>query len=485
MARRHDKRLDTRAARRRLPISKREVWRHLTRTRHIGYRRNKSAGTWYARVFSNGRYKVHRVGIADDLVRADGIAILSYDQAIEYALSWFEAASVAEFGYTVRRAVEDYHAYLTSERKPSARNAEGLLKSHVPREVTSESGDKIPLADIEVTKLTPLVIREWRAGFLDSGLTRATANNHLAVLKAALSKAYQDLPQKVPSDHAWRRVKPLRNAINPRVGYYTVEQAAQLMAACEPDFAFLVEGALLTGCRHGELRRLDVSDFHMDAVRPWIHVRTAKNGRGRKVFLDDQGARLFTRLTHQRDPIEPMFISTVVTGALIGVAKREGRPCVPRIEAIKERLQDAPWRSVDLDPEMLWYLTGITGLRREELWTEQWRRWRVSSQIRRMRAAGDSLGFSIKNFHALRHTYASLLIQAGVPLKFVADQLGHSSVRMVEQHYGHLAPSVVAEAIREHMPRYDAVPVAEPQVITHPWPERVSSQAGTATARRP
>jgi len=36
----------------------------------------------------------------------------------------------------------------------------------------------------------------------------------------------------------------------------------------------------------------------------------------------------------------------------------------------------------------------------------------------------------------------------GVPLAAIAAQLGHSDTRMVEKHYGHLAPSYVAETVR-------------------------------------
>ena len=36
----------------------------------------------------------------------------------------------------------------------------------------------------------------------------------------------------------------------------------------------------------------------------------------------------------------------------------------------------------------------------------------------------------------------------GVPLLVVAQVLGHSDTRMVEKHYGHLAPSYVRDAVR-------------------------------------
>ena len=36
----------------------------------------------------------------------------------------------------------------------------------------------------------------------------------------------------------------------------------------------------------------------------------------------------------------------------------------------------------------------------------------------------------------------------------VAKNLGHADTRMVEKHYGHLAPSFIADAIRAGAPRY-------------------------------
>ena len=51
-------------------------------------------------------------------------------------------------------------------------------------------------------------------------------------------------------------------------------------------------------------------------------------------------------------------------------------------------------------------------------------------------------------FHGLRHSYASRLVMSGAPLAVVAAQLGHSDTRMVEKHYGHLAPSYVADTVR-------------------------------------
>ena len=57
-------------------------------------------------------------------------------------------------------------------------------------------------------------------------------------------------------------------------------------------------------------------------------------------------------------------------------------------------------------------------------------------------------------FNQLRHTWASLSVMNGVPLMVVAQNLGHADTRMVEKHYGHLAPSYVADAIRAGAPKF-------------------------------
>ena len=46
----------------------------------------------------------------------------------------------------------------------------------------------------------------------------------------------------------------------------------------------------------------------------------------------------------------------------------------------------------------------------------------------------------------------------GVPLMVVAKNLGHVDTRMVEKHYGHLAPSYIADAIRAGAPRFGIKP---------------------------
>jgi hypothetical protein len=80
---------------------------------------------------------------------------------------------------------------------------------------------------------------------------------------------------------------------------------------------------------------------------------------------------------------------------------------------------------------------------------------RKSDQARPMIEACDRAKIKPRiSFHGLRHTWASLAVMNDVPLMVVARNLGHADTRMVEKHYGHLAPSYVAEAIRKGAPRF-------------------------------
>jgi integrase len=56
-------------------------------------------------------------------------------------------------------------------------------------------------------------------------------------------------------------------------------------------------------------------------------------------------------------------------------------------------------------------------------------------------------GLRYRNTHALRHTYASLLIQNGESLPYVRDQLGHGSIKITVDTYGHLVPGANRQAV--------------------------------------
>ena len=56
-------------------------------------------------------------------------------------------------------------------------------------------------------------------------------------------------------------------------------------------------------------------------------------------------------------------------------------------------------------------------------------------------------GLAQRNPHFLRHTFASLLLQQGESLKYVQEQMGHSSIKMTADTYGHLVPGGNRQAV--------------------------------------
>jgi integrase len=67
--------------------------------------------------------------------------------------------------------------------------------------------------------------------------------------------------------------------------------------------------------------------------------------------------------------------------------------------------------------------------------------------------------------HDLRHTFASLLIQQGESLAYIRDQLGHHSIKITVDTYGHLIPGGNRQAVdRLDDPRPE--PTERPGVAT-------------------
>jgi integrase len=55
-------------------------------------------------------------------------------------------------------------------------------------------------------------------------------------------------------------------------------------------------------------------------------------------------------------------------------------------------------------------------------------------------------GLPAIRFHDLRHTYATLALQAGVPVKVVSERLGHKTTGITENLYLHVTPQMAEDA---------------------------------------
>jgi integrase len=100
------------------------------------------------------------------------------------------------------------------------------------------------------------------------------------MLKAALNHAFDE--GHVSNRDAWgRKLKPFRDVEVARTRFLTINEAQRLLNACDSHFRPLMRAALETGCRYGELVRLEVQDFNPDAGT--LAIRKSKTGRPRHV----------------------------------------------------------------------------------------------------------------------------------------------------------------------------------------------------------
>lgn len=420
-----DSKLETRTARLRLAAGKRHR-RGLEPGLVLIYRRPASGpGSWSALLIDRPKPDVlRRLGAADDFSDADGKVILTFAHAQTAARAVAADARKAQStGAPVRRgpyrvadAVADYLADYRREGKRDLKNTESIVRLHI-----------LPaLGGIDTAALTTARIRDWHRGLAAAAPIRRTrvtpapkprnfkkprpakparkafdssdpeamrrrksrANRILTVLKAALNFAYRE--EKLASDSAWRRVEPFESVDVPRLRYLTEQEARRLVENCQPHaFRALVEAALLTGARYGELARANVGD--LDAGASTLLLRETKAGKPRYVRLTQEGRALFALLADGREANAPL-------------------------------------------------LTDAAG-----------NRWKASRQARPLRQACERAGISPPiTFHGLRDTFASHLALRGVGLQVIAKLLGHADSRITEKHYAHLSNSHVAEQLVAH-----------------------------------
>lgn len=409
-----DKKLETRTARMALKAQREPHWKSIDMGFHIGYRKHKGGGgSWIARArLDDKKYQYEQIGKTDDIQDADGVAVLSFSQAQELARKWYEQIKGHEKGIgiaklTVNHVLDDYVDYLRNHGK-SAERAEYSIKAYI----------RPDFGNMLVSKLTSKQISDWHKKLAEEKprqrskpgeLTfkedadkkadyarkrKSSANRILTIFKAALNRAFYE--GKVASDDAWRRVKPYRNVENAKIRFLALGECGRLVNACDPDFRKLVQAALLTGCRYGELINLQVEDYHESSGT--IFIAESKNGKSRHVTLEAQGQRFFEKHILGKSIGPYMF------------TREDGEP------------------------------------------------WGRSHQFRRMKDACQRARISpAVSFHILRHTHASQLVQRGTPLPVIAAQLGHSDTRICERHYAHLSPSYITETIRSNFPNLNIV----------------------------
>ena len=367
--------LENRTNRLKLPIAKKPVFVRIGPGISLGYRRNRTAGTWVLRVADgNGGGSTSAVGHADDYDDADGRGFLTFFQAQEKAKT--VARTTKEGGIlkplTVGEAAANYLEVLKVKNARTAYDTRLRLKKHF----------LVKFGEKPVVNLTKTMLDSWLASLVvKSGdpekirKSKDSANRVLSMVKALLNHAMHDRSHGLKDNSPWRLVKPFDQVSKPRDIRYTDEEVRKIIdGAKDQAAANLIKAAFLTGARYGEMRDSLVSSVDVSAQTWAVRGKTG----GRTIILQKSAADLFKNLIDGRPGNEFLFLR----------------------------------------------LNG--------------QRWKNSTQTRPFKDALLAAGLpETGSIYALRHTYISYSIEGGVPLTVIAKNCG-TSVRMIEKTYAKL-----------------------------------------------
>lgn len=271
-----------------------------------------------------------------------------------------------------------------------------------------------------MSSFRPGHIRDWARALKDSGMATSYQRTVFANVSAAFGAALDDgiitrNPCRARSVRApkldARKVKPW-----PR------ERVLSVRAGLPEPYAATVDVAAGCGLRQGEIFGLAVDE--VDFIEGVIHVvRQVKLIGARMVFAPPKGGKL-------RDVPLPDVVSKKLAEH---VTRR------PPVEVT------LPWKTPDGPPStatLMFYSREKKALNRNYFNPFLWKPALAGAGVIPERRAGEIFKESREHgIHALRHYYASVLLDAGENIKALAEYLGHSDPGFTLRTYTHLMPN--------------------------------------------
>jgi integrase len=273
--------------------------------------------------------------------------------------------------------------------------------------------DVIPvLGNMQISEVKPFHIETLLEGLFDRGLSGSTVEySHRVVRSLFKAAVHWEFIASNPLDKV---SKPSRGDCE--VLPFTPGEASRIVAAAEGSILWLaVVLALYGGLRRAEALGLFWSD--VDFARKEVTVRR------NLVYTPAKGASF-------GPPKTRMSRRTISAPAvLLGPLREYHDRLVAEYEALGLPI-----------PEQVCALPGgklLGPTRLSTLFSELLRGLELRVPAGAPAVNGKCRG---RTFHDLRHTHATTLLQARVPLKVTSQRLGHSSVVMTLQIYAHVMP---------------------------------------------
>jgi integrase len=381
---------------------------------------------WWVFVNHQGKRKAKRIG--------DRETALKVARTIRERI----AAGELHLGVSSDETLETFaSAWLKGLNGNLKASTVGFYSENLRRHVLPALGRR-PVRAIARADCRELVVR-LRA----KGLKLNTVRGIARTLSALLSQAVED--QKLPANPALRMGKYLRRGDEPEqpIQALTAAEVAHLVAIAErhfPRWYPWVLCALRTGLRLGELLALQWSDCD------W-------NGRFLIVQRNIVRGVLTSPKSHQRRRVD---MTPQLQVALLAW----------------RRVQRKRWLKKG-EPMPVWVFPSLEGTALEERNVRHvFSRLLEKAELRQMR------------IHDLRHTYATLLLQAGAPITYVSQQLGHRDASITLRVYAHWLP----DASRREADRLDSLQPsatpAQPEGVSDDQVIRVKSFGMNGEPRR-
>lgn len=386
--------LETRSARLKLPVAWKPIFVKIAPGIGLGYRRNKTAGTWVARKSDGkGGNWTKAIGIADDFDDADGTAVFDYWQAQD------RARTVGRLG----RSGQGADAKLATVEKALDRYEANLRIRG--GDVGNVARVRCHLSDSLKQKTVALLTAAELSGLRDTlavSLAPASVNRTTAVLKAALNLE-ADRDERVVSRRAWEvGLKTIEGAQESRNVILSDGTIRALVAAAHeqsPEFGLLVEVAAVTGARVSQLGRLEVQDLQGNRADARVMMPSSRKGRGKK-----------------KSTRHPVPLST-------DIAKRLEKAAVDKQKSARLLVKPSgePWQKSDHSRLFKRALAKVVK--------------QLSQRPAQSRAVKvDDYDPSEITIYALRHSNIVRRLLAGVPIRIVAAH-HDTSVLMIERAY--------------------------------------------------
>jgi integrase len=257
-------RIDRVDVRGRLKARRDPYWQRLSQGRYVGFRLMiaGASGTWLARFYDGAGYKYEKLGDFGALPERE-----RYDAARRAADAWFERLDLggSTRRSTVKAACEAYVDKLKLERSPAAgKDAAGRFERLIYDD---------PLARIDLTKLAPRHLADWKKRVIENGGSRSSYNRNSTALRAALNLARKR--REVGSDHAWaQELKPFEGADGRRTLYLDGVKRHRLIKSSSGEVRPLFQVMNMLPMRPGEVAALRVE--HLKAQQRVLEIPTGK-----------------------------------------------------------------------------------------------------------------------------------------------------------------------------------------------------------------